>query len=114
MSRLHIGEISISHTPGNKAAKLPCEIHKKSNLSLRLFDQYGYTCQKEEFQVKKGQNNLELDCSGLEAGDYSAWIELEGKTYLRGFSIQEEKKKKSVFKRFMDMIQPRPFNGAYY
>ena len=114
MSRLHIGEISISHTPENKQASLSCEILKKSNLSLRLFDQYGYTRQKEDFQVKKGQNNLELDCSGLEAGDYSAWIELEGKTYLRGFSIQKMKRKKSVFKRFLDLLQPRQFNGAHY
>lgn len=89
---------------------------ERSKLTLRLFDQYGVNCQKEEFQLKKGNSKLTLDCSQLESGDYSAWIELGGKTFLRAFSIQgeEKKKKKGLFQRVRNLIQPRQLDGAYH
>ena len=96
MSHLHIGEFEISHETEDKQATLPCSLPTKSKLMLRLFDKYGVNFKKEEFQLKKGNNEIKLDCSNFEGGAYSAWIELEGKTFLRGFAIKEEQKKKNL------------------
>lgn len=114
MRELQIGEIKFSPGPVRKEIFLTCYLPHKSELNIKLFDEYGFSRRTEIFPLEKGEHKVKLDCSGLSAGDYSVWIEVEKKTFLRSFSIKGKKKKLSLIKRLKKLFWPDYYRGAYY
>ena len=92
---------------------MSCAMPREATLSILLYDKFSVLCHKETFMVKAGENELFFDCSGFQGGHYSAWIELEGSTYLRSFYIQE-KKDTSILGKFRKLFQPRQMDEVFY
>lgn len=61
-----------------------------SPLSIIILDNEGRTHWNRQFDLPAGKGELELDLSGLKKGFYNAWIEVNGKTFIRNLSIESE------------------------
>lgn len=105
MSRPLIGEIYFSHKTGHPVAILPCEFSGKTELTVILYDEYGRFYWRKNYHLNYGKNMLEIPISMLGPGRYSAWIDRNGETYLRGFTIESQAaEKKNILSRFKRLL----------
>jgi hypothetical protein len=77
-----VGEFELDYLE-QTLAKLPCQVSEDATLSLLLQTKSGVIRLKRKFNVLKGWSVLELKFPRLASGTYDAWIEVEGKTFIR-------------------------------
>ena len=81
-----IEEIRIPVDP-EKPAFLSYRANRETAISIIVLDNEGRTMYSRQHTLHPGNTELPLNLSGLEAGAYNAWIEVNGKTVIRSFEI---------------------------
>lgn len=83
---IHIGEIQLN----GKKANLTVDCGQASRFSMIVQNKDGRPVIEETMQLNSGEQDLSFDFSSLKNGDYNAWIEADGKTFIRSFSIETD------------------------
>ena len=103
MRHNYIGEIK---TKGEvNLPSLSCEMINDAEMALILCDELGKTHYEKSFKLKRGANNLNLNLPDLKKGKYNAWIEIQGKTFLRKLYVEKEASKS--FLSLFDKLRKR-------
>ena len=99
INELFIGEIDILKT--NQIASILCSIPDECDLSIIVQDENGRSRMEEKYHLEEGEQVVQFSIANLSEGQYHAWIDVTGKTFIRSFSIEEENQSDS----FIDMIK---------
>ncbi len=81
---IHIGDFQLNGTKAN----LSIDCSQAYRFSMIIQDKNGSPQFEETYQLEAGEQVLSFDFSNLKKGDFNAWIELGGKTFIRSFSIE--------------------------
>lgn len=81
----YIGELS--YEEDRSQLFLPCETKKEAMMNIVICDKRGKSVCKKTVHLNVGKSLVSLDCSSIKEGQYNAWIEVNGKTYLRHLSV---------------------------
>ena len=90
MRHNYIGEIENQGGESSSLAILSCEMINDADMAFILCDELGKTHYEKNFKLKRGRNTLDLNLPDLKKGKYNAWIQVQGKTFLRKLDIKEE------------------------
>ena len=82
----HIGPFQIIGTNAN----LPVDCSQSCRFSMIVQNKDGQPQLEENAQLEAGEQVLSFDLSRLKKGNYDAWIELDGKTFIRNFTIEAD------------------------
>jgi hypothetical protein len=80
----HIGTFQIN----DKTANLPIDCSQDCRFSMIVQNKDGQPQLEENAQLEAGEQVLTFDLSRLKNGSYDAWIEVDGKTFIRNFTIE--------------------------
>lgn len=93
----YIGELSFE---GDRSQLfLPCETKKEAMMNIVICDKRGKSVCKKTINLDAGKSLVSLDCSSIKEGQYNAWIEVNGKTYLRQLSVFAPETETDLFSR---------------
>lgn len=81
----YIGELS--YETDSSQLFLPCEAKKGTMISIVLCDERGRAVFNRTLPLKAGKSLVSVTCSSIKQGQYNAWIEVNGETYLRQLSV---------------------------
>ncbi len=81
----YIGELS--YEEDRSQLFLPCETKKNAMMNIVICDRRGKSVIKKSINLNSGKSLVSLDCASIKEGHYNAWIELNGKTYLRHLAV---------------------------
>lgn len=102
MRHNYIGEIE---NQGVEAlSTLSCEMLNDADMALILCDEKGKAHFEKNYKLSRGINNLTLQFPDLKKGNYNAWIQIQGKTFLRKLNI-EKKATKGLFGTFGKLLK---------
>jgi len=93
MRHNYIGEIENKREESSELAILSCEMINDADMAFILCDELGKTHYEKNFKLKRGSNTLDLHLPDLKKGKYNAWIQVQGKTFLRKLAIEKESPK---------------------
>ena len=84
---LYLGEIEFSPN-SSPIASFSCHIPDDAPLSIIIQDEEGRSKYNEQLNLAKGEHNIEMDLSDFSNGNYNAWIDVLGKTFIRNIHIE--------------------------
>ncbi len=87
----YIGELTYKEDAYSSLISFPCEISQEANLSFVLCNSKGKTHCEKSLRVSKGKTVLEFSLGLLKAGEYNAWIAVNGQTHLRNIQVSNAK-----------------------
>lgn len=88
MKKMKKTKISEIHLVNKHAASLSCEVSDETELGLILQDELGRAHLQKRFPLEIGTNELMMELPDLPAGQYNAWIEVSGETFIRQFELE--------------------------
>lgn len=80
-----LSEITVG---SDKKAHFTCMVPCETEISIIVHDAKGRSRLQQKFQLGLGHNQLSFSLSGFSVGDYNAWIDVLGNTYIRPIDVE--------------------------
>ncbi|MEO1263352.1 MAG: hypothetical protein AAFZ15_31370 [Bacteroidota bacterium] len=101
---IKLSEFQLKQNQGQiLSATMQCWLPEPAELSLLLLDEKGRVYLRKNELLPSGKNLLEINLDNLGTGSYRAWIEWNGKNFIRPLTIVRPPDP-SWFQRLKEMI----------
>lgn len=98
-----IGELNISSN-GKEKGSLECTLNESSVLSIIIQDELGRVRVEKKYNLDAGSHLLTFGTSNLSPGSYKAWIDVNGKTYIRSIVVEGASNQENWFDKIKNFF----------